>query len=446
MGRLLIVEDDSDLRDLLLSLFRDSLHEVDGAPDGETAVRLLRERHYEVVLTDLVMPGTDGVAVLREAKAQDPNTEVIILSGKGTIELVAEALRGGAFDYIQKPFDSAELSNRVESAFHAGSVRHELAFLRHRREVIYRVADLVGVSPAIAALRAQVELLAGKDDPVLLTGEEGTGRQLIAGTLHYNSKRRWASFIALSAAGREEKLVESELFGSDDGQRRVGRLEQADGGTLFLGQVTSLSRRLQERLVEVFTTRSLLPPGSSRPLTLNTRLLASANRHPEEEVAAGRLLPALADLLAPHRIHIPPLKERKEDILPLADFFLRKLRGELGRNVSGFTEEARTALAEHGWPGNVRELRNAVERALLAAEGGMIEARDLGLGEGNTLPIGGPDGMALKELEREAVMEALRKSDWVQKDAAALLGISKRAMHYKVTQFGIKHPRWLKNR
>ncbi len=437
---------------MMVTIFKRGTHEVDWAGDGETAMRLLRERHYDVVLADYMLPGTNGMAVLREAKKHDPSTEVIVVTAHGTLQNVDLALKLGAFDYILKPFEVTEIEMRVEKAFQQGRMRHELAYLRHQRDLIYRISDVVGVSPAMAEVRAKVAGIAPGNTPVLITGEGGTGRRLIAGTIHYGSPRSNANFIVFPCSAFGEKTVEVELFGREgDGSgpesRRTGRVEQADAGTLFLSDVTYLPIPVQEMLLATAQKSQIIRKGGNRPVTVQTRFIASTDADPEAEVKAGRLLPAFATFLSGARIHMPPLKDRREDVIPLAEFFLRRLRAELNRPLQGFTDRAKRAMQDYDWPGNIRELRNTLERAAITGKGDLLDEPDLSLGKEGVFPLPiGPDGMGLKDLEKEAVLEALRKTDYVQKDAAVLLGISKRAMHYKVTQFGIKHPRWLKNK
>lgn len=454
MAVFLVAEDDRDFRELLAGVFEDSGHQVDRAVDGRQALDMIRARKYDVVLTDIKLPVKDGMEVLRETKFLSPDTEVVIMTAYGTLDSAAQAMKLGAADYLQKPFSIPELEMRIEKALRHRSLAKEVAYLRHTQEIIYRLEDIVGKSDAIQDVLEQVRVLANDPSPLFIKGETGTGRLLIAGAIHFNSGRSESGFIRVNCTVQNLNYLESDLFGHAKdafpgaNSARIGRIEQANGGTIFIEEITEAPFQTQEKILKFIKDGRFVRFGGSRDVSVDSRVIASTSRDIDRAIQTGKLIPELAEALGQNVINIPPLRERPEDIPLLAEYFVERLRIELddGRTF-GITDAAITKLKGYDWPGNIRELKNVLERALFTSENDNLDTADIQLPD--EYPAAGTVGLTdrnLKELEKEAVLEALEKSNYVQKEAAKLLGISKRVIHYKIQQFNIKHPRWIKNK
>jgi DNA-binding NtrC family response regulator len=454
MAVFLVAEDDRDFRELLAGVFEDSGHQVDKAVDGRQALEMVSARKYDVVLTDIKLPVKDGMEVLRETKYVSPDTEVIMMTAYGTLESAALAMKMGAADYLQKPFSIPELEMRVEKAIRHRSLAKEVAYLRHTQEIIYRLEDIVGQSDGIKGVLEQVRGLVNDSSPVFIKGETGTGRLLIAGAIHFNSGRSENGFIRVNCTVQNPDHLESDLFGhAKDAfpgakNARIGRIEQANGGTILIEEITEATLEIQVKLLKFIEEGTFRRFAGSRDVSVDARVIASTSRDPETEIKAGKLMPELIAALSQKVINIPPLRERSEDIPLLAEYFIDRLRVELddGR-AFGITDAAVGKLKGYDWPGNIRELKNVLERALFTSDNDTLDTVDIQLSDEH--PAAGTVGLTdrkLKELEKEAVLEALEKSNYVQKEAAKLLGISKRVIHYKIQQFEIKHPRWIKNK
>jgi len=461
-ARLLVVEDNDTLRRGICLALRESWSEVEEMAAGDEAIARIGDpsvEPYDVIVSDLRLPGADGVAVLRAALERDARTSVLMMTAYGSIETAVEAMRAGAFDFVQKPLDLEQIELRVARAVDHRRLLREVSELRAERAARHAADEVVAESPA---LRAAVDL-AGRVAPtrstVLLTGETGTGKEVIASLIHRLSPRANGPLVKVNCAALPETLLESELFGHERGaftgadRQRIGRFEQASGGTLFLDEVGDLSPATQAKLLRVLQEQEFHRLGGTRTLRTDARIVAATNQELGERIREGRFREDLYFRLNVIRIHLPPLRERPEDLLALAHRFLRDFSRELGRPVQGFSGGALARLRCHRWPGNVRELHNAIERALLMCEGPRIQAEDLGscgcgLEEATaawspTLPAG---GVKLRDVERQLILEALKRSGWVQKDAAALLGVSRRKLNYMIQRMGITHPGWRRNR
>jgi DNA-binding NtrC family response regulator len=461
-ARILIVEDNERLRRGIARALRESWEEVREAATGEEAVALLRDPEaepFDVVLSDLRLPGADGLEVLRAARDRDAQTSVVLLTAYGSIETAVDAMREGAFDFVQKPIDLEQIELRVARAVEHGRLVAEVRELREERDARDAAADVVGDSPALRAAVDLARRVASSRSTVLLTGETGTGKEVLAGLIHRLSPRRDRPLVKVNCAALPETLLESELFGHERGaftgadRPRIGRFEQASGGTLFLDEVGDMSPATQAKLLRVLQDQEFHRLGGTRILRTDARIVAATNRDLGERVRAGGFREDLLFRLDVIRIELPPLRERAEDVVALAHRFLREFSAQGSRPLRGFTEGALRRLRGHAWPGNVRELRNAIERAVLMAEGPRIRGEDLALSVDGPLEIpGGPatpstgGRVDLREVERSLVVEALRRAGWVQKDAAQLLGVSRRKLNYMVQRLGITHPGWRRNR
>ena len=456
MGRILIADDHDSLRRGLAQAVADAGHDVEEAPNGNAALEKLHEGVFDVVVSDLRMGGSTGLEVLKTAKTLHPSCAVILMTAFGSVSTAVEAMKAGAFDFVQKPFEVEEMEIKIAKAIEMRRMQHQIDYLRHAQGDVYAFDSIIGSSGALESVLGVVRKVAKANTTVLVRGETGTGKELIAGAVHHNSHRAARSFVKVNCAALQENLLESELFGHEKGaftsadKQRVGRFEQADGGTLFLDEIGDMSPNTQAKILRVLQEHEFERLGGTRTLRVDVRLITATNRDLSAMVAAGLFREDLYFRLNVVTIEMPPLRERKEDIAALAGFFIQRFAGELKKKIVGPEPEALKLLMRYHWPGNIRELENAIERAVLLTEGTHIGASDLRLGdsvspgsarEHASLVKIPPTGVPLVEIERAALIEALKMSNWVQKDAAELLSISPRVMNYKIQTLGINATR-----
>jgi DNA-binding NtrC family response regulator len=456
MGRILIADDHDSLRRGLAQALSDASHDVEEAPNGNAAIEKLHEGYFDVVVSDLKMGGSTGLEVLKTAKTLHPTTAVILMTAFGTVSTAVEAMKSGAFDYVQKPFEIEEMEVKIAKALEVRQMQHQIDYLRHAQGDIYDFDRIIGSSGALESVLGVVRKVAKSNTTVLVRGETGTGKELVAGAVHHNSERASRNLIKVNCAALQENLLESELFGHEKGaftgadKQRIGRFEQADGGTLFLDEIGDMSPNTQAKILRVLQEHEFERLGGTRTLKVDVRLIAATNRDLQQMVAAGTFREDLFYRLNVVTIEMPPLRDRKEDIAALAGFFIHRFAGELKKKIDGLEPDALKLLKRYHWPGNIRELENAIERAMLLADGTQISTVDLRLGDAaaagspreaaSILRIP-PTGISLEDIERMAIVEALKMSNWVQKDAAELLAISPRVMNYKIKTLGIDFPR-----
>jgi DNA-binding NtrC family response regulator len=456
MGRILIADDHDSLRRGLVQTLADAGHDVEEAPNGNAAIEKLHESAFDVLVSDLKMGGSTGLDVLRTCKSMHPNCAVILMTAFGTVQTAVEAMKAGAFDYVQKPFEIEEMEVKIAKALEMRRMQHQIDYLRHAQNDIYDFDRIIGSSGALAKVLDVVKKVAKSNTTVLVRGETGTGKELIAGAIHHNSLRASKNFVKVNCAALQENLLESELFGHEKGaftsadKQRIGRFEQADGGTLFLDEIGDMSPNTQAKILRVLQEHEFERLGGTRTIKVDVRLIAATNRDLSSMVESGQFREDLYYRLNVVTIETPPLRERKDDVGALANFFIKRFSGELKKRVEGLQPDALKLLMRYHWPGNIRELENAIERAMLLADGNHIGVDDLRLGDTG---MGGysregvspvkipPTGIPLEEIERLALIEALKMSNWVQKDAAELLAISPRVMNYKIKTLGIDFPK-----
>jgi len=459
--RLLVVEDNRSLRIGMARALAERFDVIDVEDRGDAALARLRDtgvEPYDVIVTDLRMPGADGLAVLRGSQARSPRTAVILVTAFASIDAAVAAMKLGAFDFVEKPFPLDELDARVVKALGHARLAGEVATLRAERSTVRSVEQIVGGSPSLATALELAQRVAPMRSTVLLMGETGTGKELVAGLIHQSSARSDGPFVKVNCAALPETLLESELFGHEKGaftsadRVRIGRFEQANGGTLFLDEVGDLSLATQAKLLRALQDQEFQRLGGTRVLRTDARIVAATNRDLERGITTGDFREDLYFRLNVISIALPPLRERHGDVEALAVHFLEQFGHELGRVRQGFSPEARARLLAHPWPGNVRELRNAIERAVLLSEGARIEAHDLRFGSaprssaGEWRPALPAAGVSLDDIERAVVSEALERHAFVQKEAAAWLGISRRKLNYMIQKMGLTHPSWRRNR
>src|SRR5688500_8128314 len=456
MGRILIADDHDSLRRGMAQAIAEAGHDVEEAPNGNNAIEKLHEGFFDVVVSDLKMGGSTGLEVLKTAKTLHPTASVILMTAFGSVSTAVEAMKAGAFDYVQKPFEIEEMEVKIQKALDLRRMQNEIDYLRHTQGEIYNFDKIIGSSGALSSVLNVVKRVAKSNTTVLVRGETGTGKELIAGAVHHSSQRASRSFIKVNCAALQENLLESELFGHEKraftgaDKQRIGRFEQADGGTLFLDEIGDMSANTQAKILRVLQEHEFERLGGTRTIKVDVRLIAATNRDLTTMVEAGHFREDLYYRLNVVTIEMPPLRERKEDVAALAGFFIKRFSGELKKKIEGLDPDALKLLMRYHWPGNIRELENAIERAMLLADGSHIAGDDLRLGDTGT--VGSPreaasiikippTGIPLEDIERLALIEALKMSNWVQKDAAELLGISPRVMNYKIKVLGIEFPR-----
>lgn len=439
MGSILVVEDEPGLREFIAEVLTGDGHSVTTAADGAAALSTLAGHAFDLLLTDLRMPGAvDGMALLRHARGEQPEMEVIVLTAFGTVETAVEAMKLGAFDFIQKPIGSpGELRLLVARALE----RRRLLTRSEAERVTRRLPPLSYGDPAMEPVLRALERVAPTNASVLLLGETGTGKELAARTVHELSPRAAGPFVPLNCAAIAETLMESELFGHEKGaftgasSARRGRLELAEGGTLFLDEIGELRPELQAKLLRVLQERSFERVGGHRTIAADVRWIAATNRDLETEVRSGRFREDLYHRLAVFPIQLPPLRERRRDLLPLAEALLARAAADLGRPGLRLDESARATMLGAAWPGNVRELANALERAAILAEGAVVRGEDLRIS--TPLPANGAGGRTMADLERDAIREALAAFQGNRRRAAQRLGIGERTLYEKLRRYGL---------
>jgi two-component system response regulator FlrC len=440
---ILVVDDEPAMRLLVTSILKCEGHEVTAAANGEEALQLIDRHHYHLVITDLKMPGMSGVALLERVKQDDPETAVILLTAFGTVEGAVEAMRKGAVHYLLKPLANPdELRLAVRRVLEERRMTDEATTLRQASEAVFPFGEIIAGDPKMRAALDLARSVAPADSTVLVTGETGTGKELVARAVHHWSGRANRAFVAVNCAALAETLLESELFGHEKGAftgavaQRRGRFELAHEGTLFLDEVGEMSPALQAKLLRVLEEGTLERVGGMKTVTVDVRVIAATHRELTQMLAAGTFRSDLFYRLSVFPIHLPPLRERPSDIVPLAENILRSVTRRLGKGIVGIAEEATALLQGYGWPGNIRELQNVVERAAILCQGDQILPAYLNLTLGSPAPAATGPRM-LRELEREAILAALSACQGNRRGAAEQLGIGLRTLYTRLREYGI---------
>ncbi|RMF73284.1 MAG: sigma-54-dependent Fis family transcriptional regulator [Acidobacteria bacterium] len=449
--RLLLVEDEPLLRVSMGDALRKEGWAVDAAEDGVQGLALFRRHQHEVVVTDLMMPRMDGMALMREVHQLSPDTTVVIITAYGTVERAVEAMRQGAADFITKPFSVAQLLVRLDNLCSVRALREQNRRLQEQLEQRYSFGKIIGKSKPMQEVFDLIRRVSMSEAAVLIQGESGTGKELVAAAIHFNSRRRSGPYVRVSCTSLPETLIEAELFGYEKGaftgavQRRVGRFEAANGGTLFLDEIGELPEGFQVKLLRALQEKQVERLGSNRPVDVDVRVVSASLRPLEQEVAEGRFRQDLLFRINTVTIELPPLRARREDIPLLAEAFLREFSEQQGKAIEGLDADVIDALYQHPWPGNVRELRNVIERAVLFARGPTITLADLpaGFGSGRaaaTVPRGTHRDVttmqeAIERAEIEAIQAALERTNGRRAEAAELLGISRKTLWEKIKNY-----------
>ena len=458
-GRILVVDDERSMRELLQIVLRREGHQVRLAENGPAAVAELEREPVDVLISDIKMPGMTGVDVLREAKRIDPDIVGIMITAYASTDSAVEALRLGAYDYLTKPFDVEELKAKVRNAMERRTLREENVLLKRALRSSSAFSNIVGRSKPMQDVFDLVETVAPTNSTILVTGESGTGKELVARAVHTNSLRRDQAFVALNCGALPETLLESELFGHMRGAftgaatTKKGLLEAAERGTVFLDEISEMSTMMQVKLLRVLQERKFRRVGGTEEIDADIRIIAATNRDLAKAVSEGDFREDLYYRINVIPIHLPPLRERREDITPLAEHFVAKYREQMGKPVTGVTPDALHWLETADWPGNVRQLENVIERAVALERGPLIQLSSLPSEQGPRAP--GRNGAAaaepaelpesgldlprhLETQERELVSQALRQSGGRHDKASKLLAISPRQFRYLLDKYALR--------
>jgi two-component system response regulator AtoC len=451
-AKILAVDDEPDMVETLEQILSAADYEVHVATESPKAFDMVAKEHPDLIITDLVMPELDGINFLERVKAHYPHIPVILLTGYATVDTAVEAMKKGASDYLSKPFHAEELLLRVEKCLTWSETNEENRYLRDRMQRDRQDSNIIGQSRGLWQVVQLADKVAPTDAAVLLLGESGTGKDLLARTIHNRSMRRDGPFFSVNCAALTENLLESELFGHERGaftgatETKKGIFEVANNGTLFLDEISETGASFQARLLRVVQDGQFLRVGGNRHLKTDVRLISSSNRDIQQAIDNGSFRSDLFYRLSGIQIYVPPLRERKEDIPLLARHFVEKYANEMRRPVPTIAPEALLLLTNYSWPGNVRELRNTIERALILGQGNVIEAEQLPK-EVTATALAEPEpelsfhipetGLRLTDLEKKLVEEALDLAEGNQVQAARLLGISRDAFRNRMKKHGL---------
>jgi DNA-binding NtrC family response regulator len=456
--RILIVEDEPDLRRVLVEILTAEGYDISTASDGEIALRMLSENHYDLALIDLYLPKADGFQVLAHLQRESSSTSAIVMTGYGSIESAVEAMKNGAVDYLTKPVAFDQLRIVIRKALDVRQLQQENWLLRHQLKTRYRFKNLVGTSLAMQQVFHLIEKVADVESTVLVLGESGTGKELVARAIHFNSHRAEKPLVPVHCGAIPESLLESELFGHERGaftgaaRTRIGRFELANGGTIFLDEVGDMSPALQVKLLRVLQEQRFERVGGTKSVRVDVRIIAATNRNLEEAITRGKFREDLYYRLSVIPLTLPPLRERKEDIPVLLQHFMDQFNRMRDRRLQGFSPNALHMLMHYHWPGNVRELENLVDRVVVLRGQGLVELEDLPEKmQTSWLPThpaatveipheGFCLDIVVREFERGLISQALQKSAGVKNKAAQLLGIKRTTLIEKLKRHSLRSP------
>ncbi|HEX9436832.1 MAG TPA: sigma-54 dependent transcriptional regulator [Candidatus Limnocylindria bacterium] len=451
---IVVADDDASIRSLLKQLLQDEGYAVHEASTGIEVVDRVKESSPDLVIMDVRMPELDGIEALSRVKATSPKTAVLIMTAFGSSNAAIRAMELGAFDYVTKPFELDKINYTVQKVFEYQDLAQEVEVLRGEISSLVQTERIVGNSPAMQEVYKTVGKVAKSDATVLVTGESGTGKELVAEALHYNSSRRAGPLVKVSCAALPETLLEAELFGHEKGSftgaltQRRGRFELADKGTIFLDEIGEMSLQTQTKLLRVLQDRKIERVGSAIPIKVDIRVICATNKDLQKQVEQNRFRDDLFYRLNVINIHMPPLRDRKEDIPALVEHFLAKHRYSATAQPAAISEEALRRLMEYDWPGNVRELENVVERAVVLSRGQIITSRELPFGDhegdhedGEGIEVATERSFfkkSVSQFEKDLIMKALRDAAGNRSKAAEMLGIYRRLLYAKIKEYGLE--------
>lgn len=437
---ILIVDDEESVRDSLYNWFIDDGYHVECAENAKKALSLLHEKEFDIVLADIKMPGMDGMEMHRRIKALPHVPIVIIMTAFASVDTAVQALKEGAFDYVTKPFDPDDLSHLIRNATTQVALKAENENLRERVTSLVDVEDIIGESEPLKRVLKEVEKVAPADSSVIITGESGTGKELVARAIHSNSPRKYFPLISVHCGALSESLLESELFGHEKGAftgaafNRKGRFEMADGGTIFLDEIGTISAKMQVELLRVLESKTFVRVGGNKEISSDFRVICATNRDLKEMVSNGAFREDLFYRLNVVNINIPPLRERPDDIPGLVNHFIRKYCTSMSREMISIDPAAMKHLESFDFPGNVRELENMIERAIVVGNGKVIRLKDLPMGK----DVISSSIESLEELEKKHIVKILEKYSWNISRAAKALSVDRATLYNKIKKYKLK--------
>jgi two-component system, NtrC family, response regulator HydG len=442
-GKLLIVDDELSVRDSLAKWFHEEGYEVTAAENGNDALTRLAESRWDAALVDIKMHGMDGVELQRRMHEIDPQLIVIMMTGYASVETAVAALKNGAYDYVTKPLDPDEIAHLVRKALAHKRTEQENIRLRETVAEVASPEDIVGESTVMQRVFDAIETVGPTDATVLITGESGTGKELVARAIHHASPRKFHPLVVIHCGALTETLLESELFGHEEGAftgaqyRKKGKFEIAEGGTVFLDEIGDISLKTQTDLLRVLQEREIVRVGSNQSIKVDFRFIAATNKDLDKAIEEGKFRPDLFYRLNVFRIELPPLRERREDIPMLVNYFVRKFSLQMNKKITRVSPPAMNLLQQQTWSGNVRELENAVERAMVVAQEPEIRDSDF-VFRATLVPNGGPK--SLDEIEKAHILRTLQSVGWNQTRAAEILSIDRVTLHHKLKRYGWSKP------
>ncbi|MEI6060520.1 MAG: sigma-54 dependent transcriptional regulator [Bacteroidota bacterium] len=438
---ILVVDDEESVRDSLSSWFVEDGYRVQVAENAKQALAILESANFDIILTDLKMPGMDGLEMLRRIKLLNKDSIIIVMTAFASVDTAVRALKDGAFDYVTKPFDPDDLSHLIRNASKQISLAHENETLKKRVDSLESVEDLIGKSESIKKVLKEVESVAPTNSSVIITGESGTGKELVAKAIHANSLRKFYPLVSVHCGALTESLLESELFGHEKGAftgalyNRKGRFEMADSGTIFLDEIATISTKMQIELLRVLETKSFMRVGGNKEITSDFRVICATNRDLKSLVEKGTFREDLYYRLNVMNIHVPPLRERTEDIPLLVDYFIAKYCTSMNKQLLSIEPAALKRIMEYQFPGNIRELENMIERAIVVGNGKKIQLKDLPFGK----DVIDSTMESLDDFERTFILQILNKYSWNISRTAAALKVDRVTLYHKIKKYGLKN-------
>jgi DNA-binding NtrC family response regulator len=440
---ILIVDDEESVRDSLYNWFIEDGYDVDRAENAKEALSRLEAKKTDIILADIKMPGMDGLEMHRRIRTLNKDAIVIIMTAFASVTTAVQALKDGAYDYITKPFDPDDLSHLIRNASSQISLEEENKALRNKIVSLENVEDLIGGSEAMIKVLKEVEKVAQSSSPVIISGESGTGKELIARAIHSNSRRKFSPLVSVHCGALTESLLESELFGHEKGAftgamyNRKGRFEMADGGTIFLDEISTISSKMQIELLRVLETKTFLRVGGSKEITSDFRVICATNKNLKKMVEDGSFREDLYYRLNVVNIRIPPLRERAEDIPMLVDYFIKVYCTSMSRNILSIDKAALKRLEQYDFPGNVRELENMIERAIVVGNEKQIRLKDLPFEKDMT----SSSFKSLEDLEKKYILQVLNRYDWNITRSAKVIKVDRVTLYNKIKKYNLKSPK-----